>query len=57
MEKTTYVYILSNTMRTVLYIGIANDLERRMFEYKAGHGCNFSKKYNLTDLCTTRNIL
>ena len=48
--KTFYVYMLSNKMRTVLYIGITNDIERRMFEHKTGHGSSFCKKYNLTDL-------
>jgi putative endonuclease len=48
--KTYYVYILSNKMRTVLYIGVTNDIERRMFEHKTGHGSVFAKKYNLTDL-------
>lgn len=48
--KIRYVYILSNKMRTTLYIGITNDLERRMFEHKTGHGSKFCKKYNITDL-------
>jgi len=48
--KTYYVYILSNKMRTVLYIGVTNDIGRRMFEHKTGHGSSFCKKYNLTDL-------
>ncbi|MCK4530537.1 MAG: GIY-YIG nuclease family protein [Candidatus Marinimicrobia bacterium] len=37
-------------MRTVVYIGMTNDLERRMFEHKTGHGSIFNKKYNVTDL-------
>ena len=37
-------------MRTVLYIGITSDIERRMFEHKTGHGSAFTRKYNLTDL-------
>ena len=48
--KIRYVYILSNKMRTTLYIGVTNDIERRMFEHKTGHGSDFSKKYNITDL-------
>lgn len=45
-----YTYILSNKMRTVLYIGVTNDLERRIFEHKTGHGSKYCKKYNITDL-------
>jgi putative endonuclease len=45
-----YVYILSNKNRTVLYIGVTNDLERRMVEHKNGIGSFFTKKYNVNDL-------
>ncbi|MCF7833016.1 MAG: GIY-YIG nuclease family protein [Candidatus Marinimicrobia bacterium] len=48
--ETFYVYILSNKMRTVLYIGVTNDLERRIFEHKTGHGSKFTNKYNVSDL-------
>jgi putative endonuclease len=48
--KLCYVYILSNKMRTTLYVGVTNDLERRMFEHKTGHGSGFYKKYNISDL-------
>ncbi|MEA3391343.1 MAG: GIY-YIG nuclease family protein [Candidatus Marinimicrobia bacterium] len=42
--------MLSNKMRTTLYVGVTNDLERRLFEHKTGHGSTFCKKYNITDL-------
>ena len=48
--KDAYTYILSNRNRTVLYIGVTNDLERRMFEHKASKGSAFCKKYNLNEL-------
>ncbi|MCK4529690.1 MAG: GIY-YIG nuclease family protein, partial [Candidatus Marinimicrobia bacterium] len=48
--KTSYVYILSNKMRTVLYVGVTNDLGRRIFEHKTGHGSKFTNKYNVSDL-------
>jgi putative endonuclease len=37
-------------MKTVLYIGVTNDLERRIFEHKTGHGFKFTNKYNVSDL-------
>ena len=48
--RKSYVYILSNKNRTVLYIGITNNLQRRMNEHQASKGSLFSKKYNTQDL-------
>lgn len=37
MRITTYsVYIVSNYLRTVLYIGVTNNLVRRIAEHKSG---------------------
>ena len=46
-----YVYILTNTGRTVLYIGMTNDLPRRLYEHSAGRGnaSKFTGRYQ-TDL-------
>jgi putative endonuclease len=48
--KESYIYIISNKNRTVLYIGITNNLIRRIEEHKNGQGSLFTKKYNLHDL-------
>jgi len=47
--KNYYVYIITNNRKT-LYIGVTNDLERRMYEHKHKLIEGFSKKYNLTKL-------
>jgi putative endonuclease len=45
-----YVYILSNKSRMVFYIGVTNNLERRMREHKEGVGSVFTHTYNVHDL-------
>lgn len=42
-----YVYILTNYKRSTFYIGITNNIIRRMIEHKKGIGCDFTKKYKL----------
>ncbi len=43
-----FIYIMSNKNLTTFYIGVTNDLERRVREHKAGEGSEFTSKYNLT---------
>ncbi|MFD0993249.1 GIY-YIG nuclease family protein [Tenacibaculum geojense] len=45
-----YVYLITNRKDGVLYIGVTNNLERRMFEHKNKLVEGFSKRYNLTRL-------
>ena len=45
-----YIYIMSNIARTTLYIGVTNDLSRRVWEHKQGEGSEFTSKYKLTVL-------
>lgn len=40
-----YVYIVANKHLTVLYIGVTNDIERRICEHKAGIGSTFTSKF------------
>ena len=49
-KKQYYVYIICNYNNTTLYIGITNDLERRIWEHKNKVVDGFSKKYNLNKL-------
>ena len=45
-----YVYIITNKKDGVLYIGVTNDLECRMFEHKNKLVKGFSSRYNLDKL-------
>jgi putative endonuclease len=50
MEKNYYVYILANKYNKVLYIGVTNNLIRRIYEHKEKLVEGFTKKYNLNKL-------
>jgi len=45
-----FVYILTNKSNKVLYIGVTNNLERRMYEHRNKMVDGFTKRYNLTKL-------
>ena len=45
-----YVYILSNWDNKVLYIGVTNNLERRLYEHKNKLVEGFTAKYNADKL-------
>ena len=49
MTKQYYVYIMTNRSRT-LYIGMTNNLERRVYEHKHGLAPGFTSKYKMTQL-------
>jgi putative endonuclease len=50
-HQNYFVYILTNADRhTVLYIGITNNLERRVGEHSLGWGSAFARKYNVHTL-------
>jgi putative endonuclease len=50
MERQYCVYIMTNTCNTVLYVGVTNDLQRRVLEHKNGKGGAFTKRYNINKL-------
>lgn len=45
-----YVYILANFHSGTLYIGMTDDLPRRIFEHQAGVSPGFTQKYNIKTL-------
>src|SRR5436305_13848826 len=47
--KRYYIYIMANRSKT-LYIGITNNLERRLYEHKHHMVEGFTNKYKLTRL-------
>ncbi|MFZ2804643.1 MAG: GIY-YIG nuclease family protein [Patescibacteria group bacterium] len=49
-EKMYYVYILTNSLKTVLYIGMTNDLSRRLQEHRSKIVPGFSSDYQTTKL-------
>ena len=45
-----WVYIMTNHPNGTLYIGITNDLPRRVWEHRQGIGSKFAKRYYLKRL-------
>ena len=45
-----YVYILTNQHGNVMYVGVTNNLARRLYEHKTGAVDGFTKKYNIDKL-------
>ena len=47
MTKTYYIYILASKRNGTLYIGVTNDLIRRVWEHKNKIAKGFTKKYGV----------
>ncbi len=50
MEKVYYVYIMASKRSGTLYIGVTNNLERRVYEHKKNIIEGFTKKYAVHNL-------
>ncbi|OIO46863.1 MAG: hypothetical protein AUJ28_01690 [Parcubacteria group bacterium CG1_02_37_51] len=50
--RTGYVYIMTNQRNMVLYVGVTNNLIRRINEHKdnSGSSCTFCHRYNVNKL-------
>jgi len=47
MEQTYFVYILASARNGTLYVGVTNDLARRIYEHKAKQVRGFTSRYNV----------
>jgi putative endonuclease len=47
MSELFYVYILASRYRGTLYVGVTNNLSRRIGEHKSGMVLGFTKKYEV----------
>ena len=54
MSKQYFVYIMASRSR-VLYVGVTNDLQRRVEQHKQKVVEGFTQKYNVTRLVLFRN--
>ena len=45
-----YIYILTNWNNKVMYIGVTNDLVRRIYEHKNQLAGGFTQRYNIHKL-------
>ena len=50
MPKQYYVYIMTNSRNTVLYVGVTSDLIKRVYEHKAKLADGFTSRYNVVKL-------
>lgn len=48
--KMYYVYLLASGRNGTLYIGVTNDLKRRVYEHKQKIIKGFTEKYNVNNL-------
>jgi putative endonuclease len=45
-----YVYIMASKRNGTLYVGVTNDLVRRIYEHREGQADGFTKKYGVKTL-------
>ncbi len=47
MERTYWVYILASKRNGTLYIGVTNDLSRRVHQHREKRGATFTSRYGV----------
>lgn len=50
MSKSYYVYLLTNQTNKVMYVGMTNHLERRVYEHQHHLAEGFTSKYKVNKL-------
>lgn len=50
MERGGFVYILTNRMCGVLYVGVTSDIDARVWLHREGKGSHFCRRYGLDRL-------
>jgi len=50
LERRYYVYILASQINGTLYIGLTNNLVKRIYQHKNNLIAGFTKKYNVHQL-------
>jgi len=50
MEHSYFVYILASKRNGTTYVGLTNELAKRISEHKSGCADSFTKKYNVKNL-------
>jgi len=53
MNKEYFIYILASKRNGTIYIGVTNDLIKRIFDHKKGTASEFTSKYNIKTLVYT----
>jgi len=49
-KKQSYIYLMTNKVNTVIYVGVTSDLKKRVYEHKEKLADGFTKKYNINKL-------
>ena len=50
LVRSYYVYLLTNWNNKVMYVGVTNDLARRIYEHKSKFVPGFTEKYQVQKL-------
>ena len=50
MDHRYFIYILTNRHHTALYVGVTNDLVRRVHEHRTKTASTFTTRYNVDKL-------
>ncbi len=50
IEEQYYIYILANVTNVATYVGVTNDLKRRVWEHKEKFVMGFAEKHDINKL-------